>query len=104
MRIFQLAKELNVDSQEILDALDDMGISVRSNLANVDEKLEAELRELFKPKPTTARLSKEEAVRRALKEREARERAAREAARREEERKEAARKAARDRAAARPPS
>lgn len=100
MRIFQLAKELNVESQEILDALDDMGIEVKSNLAAVGEELVGELRELFKPKPKSAASAKEEAVRRALAEREARERAAVDAAQREEQRKEEARRAARAKALA----
>ncbi len=99
MRIFQLAQELNVSSQEILDALDDMGIPVKSNLAALDDAVVAELRELFKPKPKTAVSAREEAIRRALKEKEERERAAREAARREAERKAAARRAALERAA-----
>jgi translation initiation factor IF-2 len=102
VRIFQLAKELNVESQEIMDALDDMGVEhVRSNLASLDDALVEELRLLFKPKPSTAKASKEEAVKRALAEREAREKAAEEAARREDERKQAARRAALERAAAR---
>jgi translation initiation factor IF-2 len=102
VRIFQLAKELNVESQEIMDALDDMGVEhVRSNLAALDDELVKELRLLFKPKPSTAKASKEEAVKRALAEREAREKAAEEAARREDERKQAARRAALERAAAR---
>jgi len=99
VRIFQLAQELNVSSQEILDALDDMGIPVKSNLAALDDAVVAELRELFKPKPKTAVSAREEAIRRALKEKEERERAAREAARREAERKAAARRAALERAA-----
>jgi translation initiation factor IF-2 len=102
VRIFQLAKELNVESQEIMDALDDMGVEhVRSNLASLDDALVEELRLLFKPKPSTAKASKEAAVKRALAEREAREKAAEEAARREDERKQAARRAALERAAAR---
>ena len=94
MRIFQLAKEFKVESQEILDALDDMGVVVKSNLASVEDSLVAELRELFRPKPKSAVDAREEAVRRALAEREARERAAEEAAQREAERKEQARRAA----------
>ena len=94
MRIFQLAQELNIDSQEILDALDDMGAPAKSNLAQLEDPLVAELRDLFRPKPKpAARSAKEDAVQRALAEKEARERAAREAAKREEERKSAARRA-----------
>lgn len=103
MRIFQLAQELNINSQEIIDALDDMGIQAKSNLAVLDEPVVLELRELFKPKPKLTRSAKEEAVRRAIADREARDRAVKEAARREEERKVAARKAALDRAAKRRP-
>lgn len=101
MRIFQLAQELNVSSQDILDALDDMGMPAKSNLAPLDDTVVAELRELFKPKPKPARQAKEDPVQRALAEQEARERAVLEAARREEERKTLARKAALERAAAR---
>ncbi|MBP7146176.1 MAG: translation initiation factor IF-2 [Acidobacteria bacterium] len=101
MRIFQLAQELNVSSQDIMDALDDMGVAVKSNLAALDEPLIAELRELFKPKPKPARSTKDDAIKRALAEKDAREKAAAEAARREEERKLAARRSALERAAAR---
>ncbi|MFN7965697.1 MAG: translation initiation factor IF-2 [Acidobacteriota bacterium] len=102
MRIFQLAQELNINSQEILDALDDMGIQAKSNLAVLEDNVVAELRELFKPKPkSVSRSAKDDAVRKALAEREARDRAARDAARREEERKSAARRTALERAAAR---
>ena len=93
MRIFQLAKELNVESHEIIDALEDMNIQVKSNLSSVNDDVVAELRELFKPKPKSAVRSSRDAVKKALEEREARERAAAEAARREEERKRAAREA-----------
>ena len=103
MRIFQLAQELNIDSAELMDALDDMGIQAKSNLAALDDNVVADLRELFKPKPKakTAPSAKEEAVRRAIAEREARERAAEDAARREEERKAEARRQALERAARR---
>ncbi len=100
MRIFQLAKELNVDSQEIIDALEDMDVPVKSNLQAIDDALVAEIRELFKPRPKPQpRTVKDDAVQRALAEKMARERAAEEARRREEERKEAARRAALERAA-----
>ena len=103
MRIFQLAQELNIDSAELMDALDDMGIPAKSNLAALEDSVVADLRELFKPKPKakTAPSAKEEAVRRAMAEREARERAAEDAARREEERKAEARRQALERAARR---
>jgi translation initiation factor IF-2 len=51
LRVFQVAKLLKVESEEILDALSDMGISVASNLAALDEDIVAELKELYKPKP-----------------------------------------------------
>src|SRR5436309_7196347 len=54
LRVFQVAKLLKIDSEEIFDALSDMGISVTSNLAPLDESIVAELKELFKPKPMTA--------------------------------------------------
>jgi translation initiation factor IF-2 len=54
LRVFQVAKLLKVDSEEIFDALSDMGISVTSNLAPLDEAIVKELKELFKPKPATA--------------------------------------------------
>src|SRR5437667_2004425 len=54
LRVFQVAKLLKVDSEEILDALSDMGISVTSNLAPLDEAIVSELKELFKPKPQIA--------------------------------------------------
>jgi translation initiation factor IF-2 len=103
VRIFQLAQELGITSEEVMDALDDMGVKVKSNLATLEDKVVAELRGLFKPKPSAARPAKSEAVRKALAEHEARERAATDAAKREEERKVAARKAALERAAARRP-
>ncbi|MCU0230720.1 MAG: translation initiation factor IF-2 [Acidobacteria bacterium] len=105
VRIFQLAQELNIDSAELMDALDDMGVPAKSNLASLEESVVADLRELFKPKPKpkapAASSAKEEAVRRAIAEREARERAAEDAARREEERKAEARRQALERAARR---
>ena len=54
LRVFQVAKLLKIDSEEVFDALSDMGISVTSNLAPLDEAIVAELKELFKPKPMTA--------------------------------------------------
>src|SRR5262245_44528140 len=54
LRVFQVARLLKVDSEEIFDALSDMGISVTSNLAPLDEAIVKELKELFKPKPVTA--------------------------------------------------
>src|SRR5437773_11974459 len=54
LRVFQVAKLLKVEGEEILDALSDMGISVSSNLAPLDEAIVSELKELFKPKPQTA--------------------------------------------------
>jgi hypothetical protein len=51
LRVFQVAKLLKVESEEIFDALSDMGISVSSNLAPLDEAVVSELKELFKPKP-----------------------------------------------------
>src|SRR5262245_816211 len=54
LRVFQVAKLLKVDGEEILDALSDMGISVTSNLAPLDEAIVKELKELFKPKPQAA--------------------------------------------------
>src|SRR5437773_5669679 len=54
LRVFQVAKLLKVEGEEILDALSDMGISVSSNLAPLDEAIVAELKELFKPKPQAA--------------------------------------------------
>ena len=54
LRVFQVAKLLKVDSEEILDALSDMGISVTSNLAQLDEAIVVELKELFKPRPQTS--------------------------------------------------
>src|SRR5881397_3526010 len=54
LRVFQVAKLLKVESEEILDALSDMGISVTSNLAPLDEAVVSELKELFKPKPQAA--------------------------------------------------
>ncbi|NJN63492.1 MAG: translation initiation factor IF-2 [Acidobacteria bacterium] len=105
MRIFQLAKELNVDSQEIIDALEDMDISVKSNLQALDEPVVAELRELFKPRPSApAKSVSEDAVQRALAERVAKEKAAEDARLREEQRKEEARRAALARAARKRPT
>jgi translation initiation factor IF-2 len=103
VRIFQLAQELNIDSAELMDALDDMGIQAKSNLAALEDGVVSDLRELFKPKPKAKVVpsAKDEAVRRAIAEREVRERAAEEAARREEERKAEARRQALERAARR---
>lgn len=102
MRIFQLAKELNVESQEIIDALEDMDIAVKSNLQVIDDSVVAELRELFKPRPTApSKAMVDDAVEKALAERLAREKAAEEARLREEQRKEVARRAALERAATR---
>lgn len=102
MRIFQLAKELNVESQEIIDALEDMDIAVKSNLQVIDDSVVAELRELFKPRPTApSKAVVDDAVEKALAERLAREKAAEEARLREEQRKEIARRAALERAATR---
>src|SRR5262245_3908950 len=38
LRVFQIAKQLNVSLREVLDALSDIGVSATSNLTPVDQK------------------------------------------------------------------
>ena len=59
IRIFHLAKELEIASNEVLDFLKDQGASVKSHMSGVEEALAEKVRNHFRP-PSTPVAAKEE--------------------------------------------
>ena len=57
IRINKLALELNIQSDQILDALEEKGHTVKNYMSSIDEAIADEIRELFAPKPTTKKVS-----------------------------------------------
>ena len=53
IRINKLALELNIQNDQILDALEEKGHTVKNYMSSIDEAIADEIRELFAPKPTT---------------------------------------------------
>ena len=51
IRINRLALELNVQNDQILDTIKDMGRPVKNYMSSIDDKTANEIRELFTPKP-----------------------------------------------------
>ncbi len=47
MRVYELAKDLNVDSKAILNHLREQGVSVKSHMSTIDEDRAEEVREVF---------------------------------------------------------
>ncbi|GFP21055.1 hypothetical protein HKBW3S06_00281 [Candidatus Hakubella thermalkaliphila] len=50
VRIFELAKKLNITSQKLISLLEEMGISVRSHMSSLDSKVAEEICRKVKPK------------------------------------------------------
>jgi translation initiation factor IF-2 len=57
IRINKLALELNIQNDQILDALEDKGHPVKNYMSSVDEDIADEIRELFDPKPAPKKVS-----------------------------------------------
>ena len=57
IRIHKLALELNIQNDQILDALEEKGHTVKNYMSSIDEAIADEIRELFAPKPTTKKVS-----------------------------------------------
>ena len=57
IRINKLALELNIQNDQILDALEEKGHTVKNYMSSIDEAIADEIRELFAPKPTTKKVS-----------------------------------------------
>lgn len=49
MRIYELSKELNVPSKELIEALHKEGVSVKSHMSAIDDVLVARLRKMYAP-------------------------------------------------------
>ena len=48
VRIYQLAKELGMETQELLELLDQMGVAYKSHASTLEEKDAEAVRELVK--------------------------------------------------------
>ena len=57
IRINKLALELNIQNDQILDALEEKGHTVKNYMSSIDEAIADEIRELFAPKPTSKKVS-----------------------------------------------
>ena len=57
IRINKLALELNVQNDQILDTLKDMGQAVKNYMSSIDDKTADEIRELFTPKPPSKKVT-----------------------------------------------
>ena len=44
IKIYELAKELNIASKELVEKINAMGIEAKSHMSSIDEKVAAELR------------------------------------------------------------
>ncbi len=68
-RVYQLAKELKLDTKEIMDALASIGVKVKSQLSSITEKEEKKLKDAFKklPKKEKKKVKKEKKVIKARK-------------------------------------
>ncbi len=53
IRINKLALELNIQNDQILDALEDKGHAVKNYMSSIDEAIADQIRNLFNPKPAT---------------------------------------------------
>lgn len=82
-RIYQIAKQINISHQEIMDFLQEKGIKATSHMSPVDEDTYSLILEKFAPEIHKLEQSRKEAERRALEEKQRQEEEAR--IRREEE-------------------
>jgi len=56
IRVYELAKDIGVDSKEVIAALADMGIVVKNHMATVDDAAVAAVMKHFAPPPPSAGL------------------------------------------------
>ena len=61
IRINKLALELNVQNDQIIDALNKKDIPVKNYMSSIDEEAVAYMRELFSPKPVAKKTAKKTA-------------------------------------------
>ncbi len=66
VRIYQLARELGMDSKELLEVLDEMGVAYKSHASTLDEETAETVRELVYEQREEARKRAEEERRKAL--------------------------------------
>ncbi len=66
VRIYQLARELGMDSKELLEVLDEMGVEYKSHASTLDEETAEAVRELVYEQREEARKRAEEERRKAL--------------------------------------
>ena len=55
IRINKLALELNIQNDQILDALQEKGYKVKNYMSSIDATIADEIRELFTPKPSSTK-------------------------------------------------
>ena len=51
LRVYELAKELSMESKEVIRRLSKMGFEVKNHMSAVDDKFADALREMVKPNP-----------------------------------------------------
>ena len=53
IKIYELAKELNIASKELVEKINTMGIEAKSHMSSIDDKVAAELRNTLGGKHVT---------------------------------------------------
>lgn len=62
IRIYELAKELNVPSKKLVDALADLNLNVQNHMSTIDETVADIIRDVLRPKPKKGKKAEAEAV------------------------------------------
>lgn len=57
LRVYELAKELTMESREVIRRLGKMGLELKNHMSTVDDKFADALREMVKPNPTKTEYS-----------------------------------------------
>lgn len=65
-RIYQLAKELNISSKEVIAAAKERGFSVRNHMSTLGENEERQLRESLRPNQSTKTSKQQASVKKAI--------------------------------------
>ena len=57
IRINKLALEINIQNDQVLDALQERGYVVKNYMSSIDAEIADEIRELFSPKPSSTKVT-----------------------------------------------
>ncbi|WP_089611234.1 translation initiation factor IF-2 [Dehalobacterium formicoaceticum] len=63
LRVYELAKELSMESKEVIRRLSKMGMEAKNHMSTVDDKFADELRQMVKPNPKRTEKAEEEKAR-----------------------------------------